>query len=82
MVEAGESVSMVLKKEFAEEAMNMLEQTETQKQHTKKVIEDFFKGGTEVRYVKQRNKIWVAIWPGMEAYTGHLVVLLYLKIVK
>ena len=50
MVEAGESVSVVLKKEFAEEAMNMLEQSESEKKKTQQIVDEFFKGGSEVRY--------------------------------
>ena len=51
MVEAGESVSVVLKKEFAEEAMNILESTQSQKEAIQSVVDEFFTQGAEVKYL-------------------------------
>ena len=46
MVDSGEHVSLTLKREFGEEAMNTLEEGE--KESTKKLIDQLFKRGTEI----------------------------------
>ena len=48
MVDSGEQVSLTLKREFGEEALNSLELEE--KEHTKEAIENLFKHGETVRY--------------------------------
>lgn len=49
MVEAGDTVSATLKKEFGEEAMNSLEATEEEKRKIEQCITDLFHNGEEVR---------------------------------
>ena len=48
MVEAGERVSLTLKREFSEEAMNSMESTEEQKREIEKNVSDLFQKGSEV----------------------------------
>lgn len=48
MVDAGDSVSLTLKKEFGEEAMNSLEASEEEKKAIKTKIEELFKSGVKV----------------------------------
>ena len=49
MVEAGDTVSATLKKEFGEEAMNSLEASEKEKKEIERHINELFKTGTKVR---------------------------------
>lgn len=49
MVEAGDTVSATLKKEFGEEAMNSLEASEERKKELEGLINELFKTGTKVR---------------------------------
>ena len=46
MVDGGEHVSATLKREFGEEALNSIE--DEQKEETKTLIAEFFKGGEKV----------------------------------
>ena len=48
MVEAGDTVSATLKKEFGEEAMNSIEASEEEKKRTEQLIEELFHSGTQV----------------------------------
>ena len=48
MVEAGDTVSATLKKEFGEEAMNSLEATDEEKKQIKAKIDEMFKQGEQV----------------------------------
>jgi len=48
MVEPGDTVSDTLKKEFGEEALNLLEKTPAEVQQIKAKVDDFFRGGVEV----------------------------------
>eukprot|EP00731_Ephydatia_muelleri_P023488 Em0015g1071a len=48
MVEAGDTVSATLKKEFGEEAMNSIEASEEEKKHTEELIAELFHSGTQV----------------------------------
>lgn len=48
MVEAGDTVSATLKKEFGEEAMNSLEASEEEKQDIQRHIDVLFHSGEEV----------------------------------
>ena len=48
MVDAGDNVSLTLRKEFAEEAMNSLEQDERDQQHINEKLDKVFRNGTEV----------------------------------
>lgn len=48
MVEAGDTVSATLKKEFGEEAMNSLEATQAEKQEIEQHIDALFHHGEEV----------------------------------
>jgi hypothetical protein len=48
MVDPGEMVSITLKREFGEEAMNMLECCEAEKDKIEEKLHTFFKGGREV----------------------------------
>ena len=50
MVEAGDTVSATLKKEFGEEAMNSIEASEEEKKHTEELIAELFHSGTQVRH--------------------------------
>ena len=49
MVEPGENVSVTLKREFTEEAMNALEVSEEEKDKIEHNVQDLFSKGTEVR---------------------------------
>lgn len=49
MVEAGDTVSITLKKEFGEEAMNSMEATEEEKKEIEAHINTLFHNGEEVR---------------------------------
>ena len=51
MVEAGDTVSATLKKEFGEEAMNSLECTTEEKKEIERHINTLFHNGEEVRTV-------------------------------
>ena len=51
MVDAGDNVSLTLRKEFAEEAMNSLEQDERDQQHINEKLDKVFRNGTEVVYL-------------------------------
>lgn len=48
MVEAGDTVSITLKKEFGEEAMNSMEATEEEKKEIETHIDTLFHNGEEV----------------------------------
>lgn len=48
MVEAGDTVSATLKKEFGEEALNSLEATDERKKELDKLLSGLFKQGTQV----------------------------------
>lgn len=48
MCDPGEAVSLTLKREFMEEALNSEEMTDKDKQHYKSLLSEFFKKGTEV----------------------------------
>ena len=48
MVEAGDTVSATLKKEFGEEALNSLEATDERKKELDKLLSELFKQGTQV----------------------------------
>lgn len=48
MVEAGDTVSLTLKKEFGEEALNSLEQTPEARRHTEELLNRLFANGVEV----------------------------------
>lgn len=48
MVEAGEKVSLTIKREFGEEAMNYLEASDEEKNKIIEAIDDLFKHGLEV----------------------------------
>lgn len=52
MVEAGDTVSATLKKEFGEEAMNSLEGTKEEKEEIEARINTLFQNGEEVRTCK------------------------------
>ena len=49
MVDAGENVSVTLKREFSEEALNALEATPEEKKRIETSITDLFSKGTEVK---------------------------------
>ena len=49
MVDAGENVSVTLKREFSEEALNTLEATPEEKKRIETSIADLFSKGTEVK---------------------------------
>ncbi len=49
MVDAGEKVSVTLKREFGEEAMNSLDAQKDDKKKIKKDVDTLFKSGQEVR---------------------------------
>ena len=48
MVDAGENVSVTLKREFSEEALNALEASPEEKKRIETSIADLFSKGTEV----------------------------------
>ena len=48
MVDPGEHISVTLKREFGEEALNLLEASEEDRCHLKQAIDEFFTGGFEV----------------------------------
>ena len=48
MVDAGDTVSATLKKEFGEEAMNCLEASEEEKKRIKEKIDEMFQNGVQV----------------------------------
>lgn len=48
MVDPGEMVSITLKREFGEEALNSLECSEEEKTNLEEKLHTFFKGGREV----------------------------------
>ena len=48
MVDPGEHISVTLKREFGEEALNLLEASEEDRCRLKKTIEESFAGGFEV----------------------------------
>jgi ADP-ribose pyrophosphatase len=48
MVDPGELVSVTVKKEFGEEALNTLEMTEAEKAEMSKMVEKFLSDGDEV----------------------------------
>ncbi len=48
MVDPGDTVSITLKKEFGEEAMNSLEATDEEKKQIKSKIDEMFKNGVQV----------------------------------
>ena len=48
MVDAGENVSLTLKREFSEEALNALEATPEQRKRLEASVTDLFRRGTEV----------------------------------
>lgn len=48
MVDPGELVSVTIKKEFGEEALNTLEMTEAEKAKMSKMVEKFLSDGDEV----------------------------------
>ncbi len=48
MVDAGESVSVTLKREFSEEALNSLEASPEEKERIEAAIHDLFLKGKEV----------------------------------
>jgi ADP-ribose pyrophosphatase len=50
MVDAGDSVSVTLKREFGEEAMNSLEATPEEKHEIEDSIKDLFEHGKEVEW--------------------------------
>ena len=52
-MEAGDTVSVTLKKEFGEEALNSLELPEDKKREAERQISELFKHGTEVRSALQ-----------------------------
>lgn len=62
MVDAGENVSLTLKREFGEEALNALE--EDVKETTKRYIEELFQHGVEVgflflsKYFEKKCIVW------------------------
>ena len=47
-MDAGENVSVTLKREFGEEAMNILEASEERKKEIKAKIDEMFKNGVKV----------------------------------
>ena len=49
MVDPGDTVSRTLKKEFGEEAMNLIEASEQEKDEIERQINKLFKGGVKVR---------------------------------
>ena len=51
-MEAGDTVSATLKKEFGEEAMNSLEATEQEKREIEKHIDALFHSGERVCYMQ------------------------------
>ena len=51
MVEAGDTVSATLKKEFGEEALNSLEATDEEKRKIEEHINHLFKSGDKARIV-------------------------------
>ncbi len=48
MVDAGENISVTLKREFSEEALNALEATEEERKRIEASIADLFRHGREV----------------------------------
>ena len=50
-MEAGDTVSATLQKEFGEEALNILELPEDEKREAERQINELFKHGTEVEYL-------------------------------
>ena len=48
MVDAGEVVTMTLRREFGEEALNSLEATDQEKRHIEASINELFSRGQEV----------------------------------
>ena len=48
MVDPGDNVSVTLKKEFAEEAMNCMEASERDQKHIASLLDDVFRDGYEV----------------------------------
>ena len=59
MIDAGDTVSATLKKEFGEEAMNSLEASEEEKKEIKAKIDEMFKKGVEVGVVEAVRSSWV-----------------------
>ena len=53
MVEPGDTVSLTLKKEFSEEAMNILEASDEQKKTIKSKIDEMFKNGVQVNFASR-----------------------------
>ena len=54
MVDPGEVVSTTVKREFIEEAMNLLALSEDDRNRTYQQIGDFFKNYTQVNYMPQK----------------------------
>lgn len=50
MVDPGDLVSITIKKEFGEEALNSLEMTEEEKKEMHEMVEDFLSNGDEVSF--------------------------------
>ena len=48
MVEAGDTVTGTLKKEFGEEALNSLEQSEEKKREIERLVTELFNNGEQV----------------------------------
>ena len=48
MCDPGERVSVTLKREFMEEALNSEEMTDEEKTHFQKLLGEFFEGGKEI----------------------------------
>ena len=63
MVEPGDTVSITLKKEFGEEAMNSLEASLEEKKHIEKQITELFSHGEKVGHLSHLEEyIEVIAW--------------------
>lgn len=70
MVEAGDTVSATLKKEFGEEAMNSLEATEQEKREIEKHIDTLFHSGERVCYIDVQGKGLICC--ELQIYAGYV----------
>ena len=65
MVDPGEAVSVTLKREFGEEALNSMEASLEEKHEIEEAIRDLFEHGQEVR------SIWNNSWNRKEMWVHH-----------
>ena len=77
MVDPGESVSVTLKREFGEEAMNSLQATAEEKARMEKTLSELFSSGTKVRELACVNvtpaiHTWRFVHLTAQIYTGYV----------